>query len=101
MSTSTFRRETPKTSTFRFFADPSHGWLEVTTAQMQAAGLRLCDFSRYSYCRDDRLYLEENCDAPRFLQAWKERFNREVIFEEHYCDGSSRIRRYASLPVRV
>jgi len=54
---------------FNFYNDPGHGWLEVTTAQVAAVGLKVSDFSRSSYRRGNTLYLEEDCDAGRFLTA--------------------------------
>jgi hypothetical protein len=58
---------------FTFIEDPGHGWLEVTTTDLALVGLKSTDFSRYSYRRGNVLYLEEDCDAPRFLEAWKAR----------------------------
>lgn len=56
---------------YQFFNDPSHGWLEVPLADLQAAGLSLNDISIYSYLNTTgtTLYLEEDHDAPIFIQA--------------------------------
>lgn len=56
---------------FVFHSDPSHGWLEVSLSDLAAVGLGPSDFSRYSYVGDNRLFLEEDCDAPKFLLAWE------------------------------
>ncbi len=56
---------------FTFIEDPGHGWLEVTTVDLARVGLKSSDFSRYSYRRGNTLYLEEDCDAPKFIEAWR------------------------------
>jgi len=48
--------------------DDGHGWLAVQTATVANAGV----LDRVSHCSFERygtLYLEEDCDAPRFLRA--------------------------------
>lgn len=61
---------------YRFFEDPGHGWLEVTTAELLALGIA-DKISAYSYqSRDGQLaYLEEDCDFALFEKArndwWK------------------------------
>jgi hypothetical protein len=59
---------------FNFIEDPGHGWLEVSGADLAALGLNVHTFSRYSY-RDRKrpftYYLEEDCDAPKFIDAWQ------------------------------
>jgi predicted nucleotidyltransferase len=56
---------------FTFIEDPGHGWLEVTTQDLARVGMTCQNFTRYSYRRGNTLYLEEDCDAPRFLEAWR------------------------------
>lgn len=53
-----------------FYTDPSHGWLEVTRADLDALDIAH-QISRYSYERADRVYLEEDLDAARYLDAAK------------------------------
>jgi hypothetical protein len=59
-------------TTFTMFADPAHGWLQVTLVDLAHIGLKPTDFSEYSYRDDDKLYLEEDEDAPKFIAAWTE-----------------------------
>ncbi len=54
-----------------FYSDPGHGWLEVPMHEMRQAGLNPTDFSRYSYRKRNVFYLEEDCDAPKFIGAAK------------------------------
>ena len=63
--------------TFTFHNDPGHGWLQVSGDDILAAGLKPSDFSRYSYWTrspfsgGDTYYLEEDCDAVKFLAAYR------------------------------
>lgn len=72
--------------TYRFIADPGHGWLEVTRAEIN----RLCiedQISAYSYQRGDMAYLEEDCDATVFIRA-KESRAEPVQFVEIYQENT-------------
>lgn len=53
---------------YTFIEDPGHGWLEVPLKDIQGTGLT---FSKYSPRRNGFIYLEEDCDAPRFLDYLK------------------------------
>ena len=55
-------------ATLRFISDSAHGWLEVPTVDVAAAGVTP---SRYSYIdgHSGLTYLEEDCDAPKYLNA--------------------------------
>lgn len=80
--------------TFTFYSDPSHGWLKVSRADALALGFTAKDFSRFSYIADGgTLYLEEDCDAGKFLAAFEAKHGKPTIKESH-CNGQSRIRRY-------
>jgi hypothetical protein len=52
---------------FTFHTDPGHGWLETSVSAVESVGLKVSDFSGYSYRKGNRLYLEEDCDAPTLL----------------------------------
>ena len=56
------------TRTLTFHADPAHGWLEVTRADLEALNI-VEKISRYSYQKANRVFLEEDCDAPHYLRA--------------------------------
>lgn len=55
-------------TTYNFYVDPGHGWLEVSRSEL--AMLHIDDsISPYSYQTGDRVFLEEDCDAPLFINA--------------------------------
>ena len=72
---------------YKFYSDPGHGWLEVTTADLADVGLHRGDFSRYSYQSGNNgtatlIYLEEDCDAPRFIAAFRSTYSEEPTIIE-------------------
>lgn len=64
-------------TTFVFHSDPGHGWLQVDWTQLKDVGLNPTDFSRYSYRQRNTFYLEEDCDAPKFIKAYGARYGSE------------------------
>jgi len=58
---------------YTYHTDPGHGWLEVPYRDVLNAGLSMNDFKDFSYARVDnyvaKLYLEEDCHMPLFLNA--------------------------------
>lgn len=80
-------------SKFTFFSDPGHGWLKVNISDLPMVGLKLSDVTRYSYQHGDNLYLEEDCDAFRFIKAYETKFGK-IIYKEKTCNGRSRIRNF-------
>jgi hypothetical protein len=78
------------TKSFRFYYDPGHGWLEVSLADMAEVGLPLSAISRYSYRKGDVLYLEEDCDCGKFVDAFQAKFDCSPHIWE--CDGGEFIR---------
>jgi lipocalin len=68
--------------TLTFHADPAHGWLEVTRADIEALNIAH-KISRYSYQKDDRIFLEEDCDATHYLQAAKGKGWNITTTEKH------------------
>jgi hypothetical protein len=72
-------------TTFTFHSDPSHGWLEVDWTDLKRLGLNPTDFSRYSYRNGNTFYLEEDCDAPKFIAAYETKHGRNSFrFEEPF-----------------
>lgn len=69
---------------YRWISDPGHAWLEVPREEAERSG---APFSRYSYYDpvNEMLYLEEDCDAPAFLQAMGIDVNDRQI-EDHIID---------------
>tara|TARA_R110000868_G_scaffold233852_1_gene487572 strand:- start:495 stop:800 length:306 start_codon:yes stop_codon:yes gene_type:complete len=58
-------------ATFTKHNDPGHGWLEVQESDLKELGLKVADFSTYSYRKGNRLFLEEDCDASKFADFYK------------------------------
>ena len=50
--------------------DPAHGWLEVPRKVITDLNLAK-DISKYSYRDDINYYLEEDCDAGKFLATFE------------------------------
>lgn len=81
---------------FIFHTDPGHGWLEVSDADLSRVGLQPADFTAYSFkARDGKptFYLEEDCDAPKFIAAHTAMYGKPTIVE-NYADNNGRIRNY-------
>lgn len=57
--------------TLTYLSDAGHAWLSVSLADIRALGLTEA-ISEYSYVNGTRAYLEEDCDAPRFLKRARE-----------------------------
>ena len=74
-------------TTFKFWIDPGHGWLQVAWYDLKALGLNPRDFSRYSYRNRNMFYLEEDCDAPKFLAAYSAKHGRPPAIIEEHRDG--------------
>ena len=79
----------PNKRTFTFINDPAHAWLQVTQADLSKLGIIAeRTFSDYSFRSPDMTmyYLEEDCDAPKFLRLWTETFGAPIVAEQ-YHDG--------------
>lgn len=57
---------------FTFYTDPGHGWLEVPRVELIRLGIA-DKISSYSYESSDgaTVYLEEDDDAGKFIEAFK------------------------------
>lgn len=77
---------------YRFIIDPGHGWLEVPRAELSELGI-LGTISRFSFEYGAMVYLEEDCDAPRFDAAYATRHGEAPNFEEVHQDPTP-IRNY-------
>ena len=77
----------------KFFEDPGHGWLEVPLAQVAALGITN-KISGYSYRKGTMAYLEEDCDASVFLEAFREQYGTAPAYDRVYQDPTP-IRQYA------
>jgi hypothetical protein len=77
---------------FKFISDPAHGWLEVGRGLIDNLGLGN-RISEHSYQFGEKVYLEEDCDAPVLMSALD---SQGIPFEveEKYKDSYSKIRNY-------
>ena len=78
------------TKKLTFHADPSHGWLEVDFADLEALHIT-AQVSRYSYHSGSRAFLEEDCDAGLYLDAAKGQ-GWVVNITEKFTNGDSFVR---------
>jgi hypothetical protein len=79
---------------FNYVTGPAHGWLMVTKTAFNNLTPDLY-VSAYSYESDLMLYLEEDCDMPRFLNALdQDEIEYQVI--ENIVDDESPIRNLPS-----
>jgi hypothetical protein len=87
---------------FTFHTDPGHGWLEVGPDDLAALGLSEASFSRFSYKHNGRFFLEEDCDASLFVQAYA-RANEGKCpqFIDNYYRQDCPIRRYQRINGRA
>jgi hypothetical protein len=73
--------------------DPSHAWLSVKREIVEEVVGTLTCISDYSYEQGKSLYLEEDCDAPFFLEMCAAQ-GIEVEIEDRYSNRRSPIRSY-------
>lgn len=75
-----------------FYADPSHGWLEVPVTDVLFLGVAP---SQYSYTKGDMVYLEEDCDINPFLNAADDH-GWTINITHNHTNTDSVIRSYTS-----
>lgn len=92
---------------YQFESDPSHGWLGVPLNELIELGIHN-DISVYSYydARRSLVWLEEDCDASRFIIAKAGTTDRETIGKwlglntiERHTNNLSRIRNLPSFDI--
>lgn len=91
-----------KPNQFTFFTDSGHGWLKVPIELCRELGLQ-GKITGYSYCKGQNLYLEEDCDATTFVNAYCSKYNITVdefvnANKRKYSETSSIRRFYDSIP---
>lgn len=75
-------------------SDPGHAWLAVKLAEIQMLGIQT-EISAYSYVKGKTAYLEEDCDAGKFVTAMQAK-GIEVEVKQGACRGRSPIRYFKS-----
>ena len=84
-------------NTFTFHSDAGHGWLKVSSADLADVGVSPKDFTPYSYCDGTRYFLEEDCDAPKFISLFNAKYGVKPVINEEYHDGDCFIRDLPSI----
>ncbi len=79
---------------FHFYADPGHGWVKVPLNLLKKLNIEK-KISSFSYVYGTNVYLEEDCDLKKFLDAMKTA-GKTIEFVEHHTDRTSKIRNYGS-----
>jgi hypothetical protein len=77
---------------FTFHTDPGHGWLEVPRKMLTELGIDK-DITPFSYQSGDHVYLEEDCDASKFLEAYSKDRGGLPLIDEKYSNDTP-IRHY-------
>jgi hypothetical protein len=81
--------------TYNFYQDPSHGWLKVPRQKLIDLNI-LNDISSCSYQRGQFVYLEEDSDRKKFVDAMILK-GQEVKYRIFNCRvKQSKIRNYFS-----
>ena len=83
--------------TYTFHTDPAHGWLEVPIELLQELNIsnKISEFSYINYT-ETSAYLEEDCDAPILLKAYKEKYGEKIKFDEQHTNRESFVRELPS-----
>ena len=71
-------------------SDPGHAWLAVKLSEIEMLGIQT-EISTYSYVKGKTAYLEEDCDAGKFINAMRAK-GIEVEVKEGACRDRSPIR---------
>ncbi len=84
-----------KTVSKFFHSDSGHGWLAVKRKELRDLGIE-DKVSPYSYAKGNTVYLEEDCDAPLYINAQKIMFGVKVEIKRAKFQDRSPIRSYDS-----
>lgn len=75
-----------------YYQGPSHGWIKVPKHLVERVGLKPTEYSFFNP-KSDNYYLEEDCDASRFVSEMK-KININIIFISIDLKSESTIRSY-------
>lgn len=78
-----------------FHTDPGHAWLEVPVKEVRDSGVPI---SQCSYIKGDKAYLEEDCDAPAYLNYLDEKHIAYIIDRDVHVNHDHPIRNYNNWP---
>ena len=63
---------------FKFYSDPSHGWVKVDRPILVSLGI-IDKITPFSYQRGDFVYLEEDQDLSTFFNAFFTKYGKDPI----------------------
>jgi hypothetical protein len=89
------KTRTIKKITLNSYSDPGHGWLKCKRDILVALGIDR-DISAFSYERKNDVFLEEDCDAPRLIQALQAKGVEVKFRHTSTWSKQSKIRSYFS-----
>lgn len=76
-------------TTYRYLEDAGHAWLEVPIAVVEALGIEN-HISQYSFRKGKYAYLEEDSDAPKFIEAFADNWgappSHTTVYVGEYAD---------------
>ena len=84
---------------FAFHHDSGHGWLQVPERLLKELGIEHF-ISRFSYKKDDQVWLEEDMDASLFIEAFKSEKGTMPHWHDYFEKGESRIRSFDAYPAQ-
>ncbi len=79
--------------TYKFYADPGHGWLAVKITELMELGI-ITQISNYSYMRGGTAYIEEDMDVSLFFNAYRDKYGVEPKHTYKHTNNRSPIRNY-------
>ena len=74
-----------------FYADPQHEWLAVPYKMLVDLGIEH-NITRYSYRSKHLAYLEGDCDAGVFIEAFKAKHGFTPTWVEKHTNSRSHVR---------
>jgi len=77
---------------FRYYQDPGHGWVAIKIKLLKKLGIAE-QISSFSYMRNDKAFLEEDCDMARLINRLDE-LGITYEFIECHSSKQSKIRNY-------
>lgn len=79
--------------------DPGHGWLQVPLMLIRTTGIKVTGYSYFSE-KTQNVFLEEDCDAPKFIRYLTENKIEHAI-KDSYEENSFVRKLTAPLPEEI
>lgn len=86
-------------ATFNIYADPGHSWARVPRTLLRTLNVDE-DISPFSYERGEFVYLEEDADLTKFINAYRSS-GKTVNFKYFHTNKQSKIRSYDCYTILV